>query len=41
MSAESCGRKALNEEQEDMGGKEWERGYFFDPRNSLIISMHF
>ena len=28
MSAESCGRKALNEEQEDMGGKEWERGYF-------------
>lgn len=28
MSAENCGRKALNEEQEDMGGKEWERGYF-------------
>ena len=28
MSAESCGRKALNEEQEDMGGKEWEKGYF-------------
>lgn len=29
MSAEDFGRKALNEEQEDMGGKEWERGYFF------------
>ena len=28
MSAENFGRKALNEEQEDMGGKEWERGYF-------------
>lgn len=28
MSAESCGRKALNEEQEDMGGKEWERNCF-------------
>lgn len=29
MSAESCGRKALNEEQGAMGGKEWERGYFW------------
>ena len=28
MSAENFGRKALNEEQEDMGGKEWERGCF-------------
>lgn len=28
MSAENFGRKALNEEQEDMGGKERERGYF-------------
>ena len=28
MSAENFGRKALNEEQEDMGGKEWERGSF-------------